>query len=77
MGFALETNNAEEHAKGKLERKNLDFIVVNTLEDEGAGFGVDTNCIKIMDKNNNLTSFELKSKCEVARDIVQYLKETI
>ena len=77
MGFALETNNAEEHAKGKLERKNLDFIVVNTLEDEGAGFGVDTNCIKIMDKNNNLTSFELKSKREVARDIVQYLKETI
>ena len=77
MGFALETNKAEEHAKGKLERKNLDFIVVNTLEDEGAGFGVDTNRIKIMDKNNNLTKFELKSKREVAQDIVQYLKENI
>lgn len=77
MGFALETNRAEEHAKAKLEKKNLDFIVVNTLEDEGAGFGVDTNRIKIMDKNNNLTSFELKSKREVARDIVHYLKETI
>lgn len=77
MGFALETNKAEEHAKGKLEKKNLDFIVVNTLEDDGAGFGVDTNRIKIMDKNNNLTSFELKSKREVALDIVQYLKETI
>ncbi len=77
IGFALETNQAEEHAKGKLKRKNLDFIVVNTLEDVGAGFGVDTNRIKIMDKNNNLTSFELKSKREVAQDIVQYLKETI
>jgi phosphopantothenoylcysteine decarboxylase/phosphopantothenate--cysteine ligase len=77
MGFALETNRAEEHAKGKLKKKNLDFIVVNTLEDEGAGFGVDTNRIKIIDKNNNLTSFELKSKREVAQDIVQYLNESI
>ncbi|MDD2983436.1 MAG: bifunctional phosphopantothenoylcysteine decarboxylase/phosphopantothenate--cysteine ligase CoaBC [Crocinitomicaceae bacterium] len=77
MGFALETNRAEEHAKGKLKKKNLDFIVVNTLEDQGAGFGVDTNRIKIIDKNNNLTSFELKSKREVAQDIVQYLNESI
>lgn len=77
MGFALETNRAEEHAKGKLKKKNLDFIVVNTLEDEGAGFGVDTNRIKIIDKNNNLTSFELKSKREVAQDIVQHIKENI
>lgn len=77
MGFALETNRAEEHAKGKLKKKNLDFIVVNTLEDKGAGFGVDTNRIKIIDKNNNLTSFELKSKREVAQDIVQHIKENI
>ncbi len=77
IGFALETTQAEVYAKEKLEKKNLDFVVINTLEDEGAGFGVDTNRIKIMDKNNNLTSFELKSKREVARDIVHYLKEII
>lgn len=76
-GFALETNNAVKHGTEKLQRKNLDFIVVNTLEDDGAGFGVDTNRVKIIDKNNNLTSFELKPKHQVAIDIVNYLKEKI
>jgi phosphopantothenoylcysteine decarboxylase/phosphopantothenate--cysteine ligase len=55
----------------------LDFIVVNTLEDKGAGFGVDTNRIKIIDKSNKLISFELKPKHQVALDIVNYLKENI
>ncbi len=76
-GFALETNNAEANATDKLQRKNLDFIVVNTLEDAGAGFGVDTNRVKIIDQSNNLTSFELKPKRQVATDIVNYLKEKI
>lgn len=75
MGFALETNDAIENAKGKLQRKNLDFIVVNTLEVKGAGFGGETNQISIIDRNNNLISFELKSKNLVAQDIVNFLKE--
>lgn len=73
VGFALETNDAENHAKAKLEKKNLDFIVLNSLSDKGAGFAVDTNKISIMDRHNNLTKFELKSKTDVARDIVDYL----
>lgn len=77
VGFALETNDAEKHGFDKLKRKNLDFIVVNTLEDKGAGFGVDTNRIKIIDKSNKLISFELKPKHQVALDIVNYLKENI
>jgi phosphopantothenoylcysteine decarboxylase/phosphopantothenate--cysteine ligase len=75
VGFALETNDAEKHGFDKLKRKNLDFIVVNTLEDKGAGFGVDTNRIKIIDKSNKLIIFELKPKHQVALDIVNYLKE--
>ena len=59
----------------KLEKKNLNFIVLNTLQDSGAGFGVDTNKINILDNHNNLTSFELKSKAEVASDIVDYAKK--
>jgi len=77
VGFALETNDAEKHGFDKLKRKNLDFIVVNTLEDKGAGFGVDTNRIKIIDKSNKLISFELKPKQQVALDIVNYLKENL
>lgn len=75
VGFALETEKALEHAQGKLVRKNLDFIVVNTLEDEGAGFGGETNRIQIMDKNNKITSFELKQKKAVAVDLVRYISE--
>jgi phosphopantothenoylcysteine decarboxylase/phosphopantothenate--cysteine ligase len=73
VGFALETNNVLENAKLKLQRKNLNLIVMNTLEDEGAGFSGDTNKISILDNHNNLTSFELKTKPEVANDIVEYL----
>lgn len=77
VGFALETNDAEKHGFDKLKRKNLDFIVVNSLEDKGAGFAVDTNRIKIIDKSNKLISFELKPKHQVALDIVNYLNENL
>jgi phosphopantothenoylcysteine decarboxylase/phosphopantothenate--cysteine ligase len=73
IGFALETNDAIENASDKLSRKNLDMIVVNTLEDEGAGFAHDTNRISILDVHNKITKFELKSKSEVAADIVKYM----
>jgi len=70
VGFALETNDELENAFSKLTKKNLDFIVLNSMNDKGAGFGVDTNKITIVDKDNNQTFFELKSKAEVAVDIV-------
>ncbi|SFT56622.1 phosphopantothenoylcysteine decarboxylase / phosphopantothenate--cysteine ligase [Lishizhenia tianjinensis] len=73
VGFALETNNALEHGKGKLARKNLDAIIINTLEDKGAGFGGDTNKITLLEKDNNFHNFELKSKDDVAYDIVNFI----
>jgi len=73
IGFALETNNELEHAKGKLERKHLDFIVLNSMNDKGAGFKSDTNKISIV-KKDEVKTFDLKSKTEVAKDI---LKEVI
>ena len=69
-GFALETDNEVKNATGKLKRKNLDFIVLNSLKDSGAGFGHDTNRITIIDKYNNIDKFELKSKQKAARDIL-------
>ncbi len=69
IGFALETQNEEENAIGKLKRKNLDLIVLNSLRDEGAGFKNDTNKITIIDKALNKTEFTLKSKEAVAKDI--------
>jgi phosphopantothenoylcysteine decarboxylase / phosphopantothenate---cysteine ligase len=69
-GFALETQNEIENAREKLLRKNLDFIVLNSLNDPGAGFGVETNKITILDRHNNLVNFGLKSKASVAADIV-------
>lgn len=71
IGFALETNNAEANAQDKLKRKNLDYIVLNSLADKGAGFGGDTNKITIFGADNKVVQFELKSKKEVARDIVE------
>ena len=73
-GFALETTDEELNARQKLERKNFDFIVLNSLNDTGAGFQVDTNKITIFDKHNNVEKFELKSKKEVAVDIVNKLE---
>jgi len=74
VGFALETNNEEENAKQKIVKKNLDMIVLNSLKDKGAGFQQDTNKIMIVDKENNTTKFELKSKREVAMDINNYIE---
>jgi phosphopantothenoylcysteine decarboxylase / phosphopantothenate---cysteine ligase len=69
-GFALETSNELENAISKLKRKNLDIIVLNSLKDEGAGFEHPTNRITIIDRNNNIDKFELKSKDEAAFDIL-------
>ena len=77
VGFALETNNELENAKGKLKRKNLDAIVLNSLQDKGAGFATDTNKITIIDKDLNEKSFELKSKVEVAKDIMNEIIKKI
>ncbi|MEL6534899.1 MAG: bifunctional phosphopantothenoylcysteine decarboxylase/phosphopantothenate--cysteine ligase CoaBC [Bacteroidota bacterium] len=70
VGFALETNNALANAQGKLEKKNLDFIVLNSPSEEGTGFGHDTNRITILARNTKPKEFELKSKKAVAQDIV-------
>jgi phosphopantothenoylcysteine decarboxylase / phosphopantothenate---cysteine ligase len=70
VGFALETNDEDKNAASKLVKKNLDFIVLNSLNDPGAGFQTDTNKITIIDKHNNFFKFELKSKIQVAIDIV-------
>jgi len=70
IGFALETDNEEANAKLKLQNKNLDFIILNSLRDKGAGFSTDTNRITILDKHNNILNFELKSKQKVAQDIL-------
>lgn len=71
VGFALETNNEEAHARAKLERKNFDLIVLNSLRDAGAGFGHDTNKVTLLTAGGQMTTFKLKPKAEVARDIVQ------
>jgi phosphopantothenoylcysteine decarboxylase/phosphopantothenate--cysteine ligase len=72
-GFALETTNEEVHAREKLEKKNLDFIVLNSLNDQGAGFGHDTNRVSLIDKHNNIRKFELLSKTETAREIIKHI----
>lgn len=76
-GFALETGNGIANAREKLKRKKLDMIVLNSLEDKGAGFGFDTNMITIIDKYNNIDKFELKSKEEAARDILDKIVSMI
>ncbi len=75
VGFALETNNELDNARQKLVKKNLDFIVLNSLRSKGAGFGFDTNKVTILDKLGKKTDFKLKSKTEVAYDIVQKIIE--
>ncbi|TMM28594.1 bifunctional phosphopantothenoylcysteine decarboxylase/phosphopantothenate--cysteine ligase CoaBC [Polaribacter aestuariivivens] len=77
VGFALETNNELENAKSKLTKKNLDAIVLNSLQDKGAGFATDTNKITIIDKGLNEKSFELKSKTAVAEDIMNEIVKRI
>ena len=75
IGFALETQNGLENASGKLKRKNLDLIVLNTLSDAGAGFNHDTNKVTFLSKDNKKRDFELKPKAAVATDIVNALQE--
>jgi phosphopantothenoylcysteine decarboxylase/phosphopantothenate--cysteine ligase len=70
IGFALETNNEKENALVKLRKKNADLIVLNSLNDEGAGFGHDTNKITIFDRDSNEMAFDRKPKQQVAKDIV-------
>jgi len=77
IGFALETNNEIENAISKLERKNLDLIVLNSMQDKGAGFGHSTNQITLIDKQKHPQSFELKSKTEVAKDIIDKIESLI
>lgn len=71
-GFALETDHIIEYAQSKIQKKNLDFIVANSATEPGAGFGTDTNKITIIDKHNKITTFELKTKPEVAKDIAVF-----
>lgn len=77
VGFALETNNEMDNALAKLEKKNLDAIVLNSLQDKGAGFSVDTNKITFIDKKKDILEFMLKSKEEVATDILEEIRKRI
>jgi phosphopantothenoylcysteine decarboxylase/phosphopantothenate--cysteine ligase len=73
VGFALETNDELANAKGKLRSKNLDLIVLNSLKDEGAGFGVSTNKVTFITSSDEVIEHELKSKAEVAQDLIQQI----
>ncbi|MFO0414946.1 MAG: phosphopantothenoylcysteine decarboxylase, partial [Bacteroidota bacterium] len=77
IGFALETNEAEFHAKQKLEKKGADAIVLNSLQDKGAGFAFDTNKITIFEKGDRVTAFPLKLKKEVASDIADHIQKML
>ena len=73
VGFALETNDGIDNAKEKLKRKNLDLIVLNSLQNEGAGFRYDTNKVTLIDRAGIITEFALKSKSEIAGDIIDHM----
>ena len=77
VGFALETDNEVANAKAKIQSKNLDMIVLNSLQDSGAGFGHDTNKISIIRKDDTIIAFDLKSKQDVAQDIINAIIEAI
>ena len=77
VGFALETNNELENAKGKLKRKNLNLIVLNSLNDKGAGFKSETNKVTFIDAKEQVTEFRLKSKTEVAKDLLNEIIKQI
>ena len=77
IGFALETDNEIENATLKLKKKNLDLIVLNSLNDKGAGFKKETNKITIIDKFEKISEFSLKSKAEVASDIFNEILNSI
>jgi len=77
VGFALETENELENAKEKIQKKNLDLIVLNSLRDKGAGFKSDTNKVTLIDKEGQILSFELKTKQEVASDIFNEILKSV
>jgi len=77
VGFALETENEEENAIKKLQTKNLDMIILNSMKDKGATFGFDTNKISIIEKDLSVTNYDLKEKSEVAKDIVSSIIKKI
>ncbi|SCH13512.1 MULTISPECIES: bifunctional phosphopantothenoylcysteine decarboxylase/phosphopantothenate--cysteine ligase CoaBC [unclassified Romboutsia] len=77
VGFAAETNDLIENAKNKVKKKNLDFIVANDLTKEGAGFGVDTNIVKIIDKEGNISEYPIMKKNEVANVILDKVKDLL
>lgn len=77
VGFALETDNEFDNAQGKLERKNLDMIVLNSLQDPGAGFAVDTNKVSIIFRGGETLEYPLKSKSQVADDIVDNIEKLL
>ena len=77
VGFALETENELENAKLKITKKNLDLIVLNSLKDKGAGFGLDSNKITLIDKKGKVQEFELKSKKEVATDVFAEILKSV
>lgn len=74
VGFALETTNELAHALGKLQRKNFDLVVLNSLRDAGAGFGHDTNKVAVLDRAGQVLNFELQAKTELARELVQLIQ---
>ena len=77
VGFALETENEIDHASNKLKKKKIDLIILNSLSDNGAGFGTGTNKITILDKSGKVKEYGLKSKEEVAADIVDFINTMI
>jgi flavoprotein len=77
VGFALETDDEEANAVDKMQRKNLDMIVLNSLNDQGAGFGYDTNKVTVIERNGRRTDLPLQSKTEVARRIVEAVVEKL
>lgn len=77
VGFALETDDEMQHAREKMERKNLDLIVLNSLKQEGAGFGTDTNRVTTIDRKGNITEGALKPKQQVASDLVEQMIKMI
>jgi phosphopantothenoylcysteine decarboxylase/phosphopantothenate--cysteine ligase len=74
IGFALETNDGLENATGKLQRKNLDAIVLNEMGESGVGFGTDTNRVQLIFGNNKITRFELQSKAALAEQLLDGLR---
>ena len=75
IGFALESNNEEEYAKGKLVSKNADFIVLNSLNDKNATFGYDTNKVTVFGTNNIVKGFELMTKEKLAKELLGYFED--